>query len=482
MTRKLSYINDEIEQKNLLRNLKSKIFSEKAIKSSRSAQQTNEYSSLAHIENKSNSFNMRPDKQRRQSFAELNQTLTKSAPSSNLEANQKLARKIVTSFDELCELKARCRTPIDIQHTSSQSQPFSCPPNNKCKANRNSFSSFTREVNFGSIGHIGNFLSGGETSSNDNDSTINFSKLITNANRHKHDVTSTRNSTLLHDESETNISHADNHNNNNNTLNRKYFSFLTTNKLFSSSLSINEPKLRIHKNQLVDENDLKQKSHLESSIAKEKTLQTVTHVMSTSSSASNSDSGCGCSIARSSILSNSDLLNQNEMSGDTLTVPILSNFEFTSSSCSPSNSDKLESLSNFESVNLSANKTSDNTLKKDSEFNVKTISKPSDDRKKVLTILFDYASNGFQVRKMDNVKVIRDYDENLYLVACMSNGNIGFVPKEYTVDLTELKERINQNFLIQQKTQSTLLSSSFKNCLSNEQNFTNCVNLKLTQL
>jgi hypothetical protein len=152
---------------------------------------------------------------------------------------------------------------------------------------------------------------------------------------------------------------------------------------------------------------------------------------------------------------------------DGLTVPISSNFEYSSSHSSPTNSHKLESDSS-------------------SESNSNPVQFNNEKRKKVLTILFDYVSNGFQVKKNETVKVIRDYDENLYLVASTSNGAIGFIPKEYTVDLEEIKHRVaqNQNSFLQQERQmksfsNLSLNSRFK---SIENSIKNSFNLKLTKL
>ena len=465
MTRKLLFMNEKIEPKPLLRNLKAKnssladketncLFNEQANKFSRLS-----FSSISQKENDSNG-NSRPNS----CFLYENKSSLSRHPSSNLnEISIQKIHRIVTSFDELCDESPGSRNPIDIQHSNNQNQSFSNFPNNTHKYKINSNVSTNRETSFGSINNFNNFLSYNEHNPNEIESTINFSKLLINANRNKNEISSKVNLSQLNDEEMSNPV-------NNSTINRKYFSFLTTNKLFSSSLNINEPKLRVHNNQLIDENDSKQQ-RMSANPKKEEVINVVAGLSSSpsssSTSASNSDSGCGCSIARSSILSNLDLLNHNEPHMDLLTVPISSNFEYSSSHSSPSTSPKLESDSS-------------------SELNITSVQFNEEKRKKVLTILFDYVSNGFQVKKNDTVKVIRDYDENLYLVAAISNGSIGFIPKEYTVDLDEIKHRVVQNqnaFLGHEKQMQPLSNFSFNSRFKSiENNIKNSFNFKLTKL
>lgn len=185
-----------------------------------------------------------------------------------------------------------------------------------------------------------------------------------------------------------------------NQNNRKYFSFMTTNKQFCdlNRSNSNELKLKIINNQLVNDlnevTEIKQLKHCFSSSS------------STSSSASSDytqmglDSGCGSSIARSSIVE-----------------PI--------------------------------------------EESVKRR------KAKTLTVLFDYETESktsrFAVKKGDSVKVVRDYDEKFYLVATCLDNRIGFIPKEFTVDLNELKQRYKNSILSSSNSSFSDLNNSDEN-------------------
>lgn len=81
------------------------------------------------------------------------------------------------------------------------------------------------------------------------------------------------------------------------------------------------------------------------------------------------------------------------------------------------------------------------------------------------------------VRKGEQVKVIRDYDESYYLVAAISTGRIGFIPKDYTVDLKEIRNRVKQ----QQQQQSPCSISENLGRSLQAFNSSNCVT-KLTKL
>lgn len=181
--------------------------------------------------------------------------------------------------------------------------------------------------------------------------------------------------------------------------NRKYFSFMTTNKQFNeiNNKNTNDFKLKIVNNQLVsDLNEVTEVKHLKHCFSSSS---------STSSSASSSssdyglDSGCGSLGTRSSMI---------ECSSD------------------------------------SFSKVCGESVKKRT--------------KKILTVLFDYETESksyneclvkchFSVKKGEQVKVIRDYDEKFYLVATCLGNRIGFIPKEYTVDLNELKQRYKESIL-----------------------------------
>ncbi|RNA27153.1 hypothetical protein BpHYR1_028974 [Brachionus plicatilis] len=76
---------------------------------------------------------------------------------------------------------------------------------------------------------------------------------------------------------------------------------------------------------------------------------------------------------------------------------------------------------------------------------------------KILTVLFDYESRGkeilgnkvvFSVKKGQLVKVLRDYDKDFHLVAKCTDNSIGFLPKDYTVDLVEVKNKVLKNSFV----------------------------------
>ncbi len=70
---------------------------------------------------------------------------------------------------------------------------------------------------------------------------------------------------------------------------------------------------------------------------------------------------------------------------------------------------------------------------------------------KILTILFDYEdldnfnSIKFSVVKGETVHLIREYNEKYYLVAKTLNGTLGYLPKDYTIDLKEIKRKLRNN-------------------------------------
>ena len=520
-------------------------------------------------------------------------TLT-SNPKSTLINTDSDKIKIVTSFDELCKLKARSRTPIDIQqlnnqqiasnfNSSSSKTSLNTQQHNhrKSSTNFNASNTSNREsslLNSSSNSGCFNYLNNSHNSiATASQATINFSQLI---NKSDTKLNKTELKPIIKNSPISSASEV--------ASNRKYFSFLTNNKLFSSSFNINEPKLRIHNNQLIDENDFQPTSnsneHLNLGRFSEKenaNLETIFGLSSSSSSSgANSDSGCGCSIARSSILSN---LDQNEAKTSPETNSDLiakakslrlseqwSNLESSSSSssssasaspttCSPtSNPDRniLQKTTNNELANkveliceqvlshAKLNKKNDsynnvsvsemikqnsseltkstatnrhstigieqiisnigsNTKHKNAEldwlqrrsnldlsknFSSQTSLKAAA-KARVLTVLFDYESNkpsvnnansaGFSVKKGETVKVIRDYDEKFYLVATQE-GKIGFIPKDYTVDLKELKLRLKQNL----KENKYMSNSNFNlnSDLSISNSYNQIFNLKLTQL
>ncbi len=70
---------------------------------------------------------------------------------------------------------------------------------------------------------------------------------------------------------------------------------------------------------------------------------------------------------------------------------------------------------------------------------------------KVLTILFDYEdlknfnSAKFSVSKGESVYLIREFNEKYYLVLKVNNGTLGYIPKDYTIDLKEIKRKLKYN-------------------------------------
>jgi hypothetical protein len=187
---------------------------------------------------------------------------------------------------------------------------------------------------------------------------------------------------------------------------RKYFSFMTTNKQFidlKRNDHNNELKLKIINNQLV--NDLNEITETTNSKQLKHCFSSSSSTTSSSSSSSSTDydyanlildSGCGSSIS---------------------------------------------TLDNSSSTNITTNNNENLLIKK---------------KTKILTVLFDYETESknfneklikFQVKKGQTVKVIRDYDDKYYLVATCSDNRIGFIPKEYIVDLNELKQRYKDSIL-----------------------------------
>ncbi len=204
------------------------------------------------------------------------------------------------------------------------------------------------------------------------------------------------------------------------TKNRKYFSFMTTNRQFTDLNRANELRLKIQLfNELNQANEVKHLNSFSSSSS------TTSGESSCEYGQLGMDSGCGSSIARSSI-----------------------------TEC-PETS--------IEHISLNRNNNNSNS---------KNI---NNSRKKTLTVLFDYETESktfnekkcnFSVRKGEKVKVIRDYDEKFYLVATCVNNRIGFIPKEYTVDLNELKQRYKESIMSNSSLSDTECNSKINQRLS----------------
>ncbi len=205
--------------------------------------------------------------------------------------------------------------------------------------------------------------------------------------------------------------------------NRKYFSFMTTNKQFNA---ITQNRRSMESSYMPKVKPLREFDQMN-----------MTNRLSSSSSASStcsqvgSDSGCGSSIAaRSSILSDCNEAAENEMYVTT----------------------RMKSLcEKILAKNLSAKNTGLEkpvvNAEKSEEIPKKT------QRSKLVTILFDYETisksysgvqSFFKVSKGEKVKVLRDYERD-FLVATIPDGRVGFVPKDYTVDLKEVEKRFKSN-------------------------------------
>jgi hypothetical protein len=366
-------------------------------------------------------------------------------------------RKTITTYEELCNLKPRSRLPIDITHL----------PQTLSHKN-NDYSEMTDST----------------LKLNDTNINLNSKSSTTVHQTSNHNVSSRLNKTEpLHsvlNEIDTAVD------------NRKYFSFMTTNKLFNDlnmnhrkSIDNSELKLRIVNNQLVNEIDLNQK----------KKSNRYSSSSSDGSCHAGSDSGCGSSIeARSSIISSSIDSNDSKIFSSSINInhniDEKNNFNLnqeslallSSSSSSTASSGQMKSICEKlftkssplnSNLNLSINRLS-NVTEDGSE-----VHKPK--RQKILTILFDYETscrnfngtkNYFSLKKGQNVKVIRDYDEKFYLVATILDGRIGFVPKDYTVDLKEVEKRFNKKHV----------PALFPTDNSNESANHTFLNLKLTHL
>jgi hypothetical protein len=66
---------------------------------------------------------------------------------------------------------------------------------------------------------------------------------------------------------------------------------------------------------------------------------------------------------------------------------------------------------------------------------------------KQLTILFDYCNNNtdFYVKQGEIVNLIRDLNDKFYVVSKIIDGKLGTVPKDYTIDMKEIKYKVKLN-------------------------------------
>ena len=84
-------------------------------------------------------------------------------------------------------------------------------------------------------------------------------------------------------------------------------------------------------------------------------------------------------------------------------------------------------------------------------------------RTKILTILFDFEDNNnlnskkFSVSRGETVFLIREFNEKYYLVLKVNNGTLGYIPKDYTIDLKEIKRKLKKQSLQNFNTKLTQL-------------------------
>lgn len=280
-------------------------------------------------------------------------------------------QKIVTTFDELQSLKPRSRMPIDIQSLKNEL-------NKQQKAKLNYSQSTTRSFNYNMQ-----------------------AKVITTQGSPEQ---------------------------------RKYFSFMTTNKQITN---LTQTRRSLNTTEYTENKIIKLNNRYSSSSSSSSTISTNTEL----------DSGCGSSITtRSSIHSDAN--------------------EF------------------LKKLNIKTIETAKDLHQKSPVKNqVDVIQKKP--RTKFITVLFDYETtcrsfNGsvsqFSVKKGERVKIIREYERD-FLIATITGGRIGFVPKDYTVDLKEVEKRFKTNL----KHQKVISSRAFTNKASSSMR-EDYENLKLTHL
>lgn len=214
--------------------------------------------------------------------------------------------KIITSFEELGNLKARSRIPIDIHHpaTANSQNPQNCFSSTgnslindiflRCPPSTNN----TNNYYYTAYNELQNnqITSVIETSSSSS-SYANSVRLRTNlplsASINFSSLTKPTNE-KINTKCETQDLPAP-----------KYFSLMTTNKLFSNYASHSNLKMNLTvSTQKLDTLVEKKEQHQQPNQNQQQFDDLTTG--SLSSSSNSCDSGCGCSLARSSILSQSD--------------------------------------------------------------------------------------------------------------------------------------------------------------------------------
>lgn len=296
--------------------------------------------------------------------------------------------QIVTNFNQLHKLKARSRLPIDISESLGASQ-----------------------------------------------STINFSSYTQN------EIASPK---IEKKESKTN----------------KYFSFISKIYENNSRRSLNK----------ASSSDIEEKSNLSScsSAMIPSSSSIASNTSNDQQSIASADSACctgsiissnstqSCSM-RSSILSHNDELDDTINSSaypnpdDVQEMKKLCHKFLTKINAAKANRNLSNSLSSTKS-------TQQPIAEPEQQYNAKKSSR----KRRVLTILFDYnapklssfvssvaykstVSSDFFVRQGETVHLIEDVNEKYYLVAKISDVSYGYVPKDYTIDLKEVKKKLKTN-------------------------------------
>ena len=378
----------------------------------------------------------------------------------------KSKRQVITNFEDLCELKPRSRLPIDIQQPPVMLKSLDNSTNSQLNLNL-------------SLSHSL------QTSKSSDCEMINRLQALAEPSCNDDSLNQT------------------------NKQNRKYFSFMTTNKLFADmtrkSIDNSELRLKIVNDQLINEID-----HRETSTVNQMGFTKLNSRFSSSASSTTSenshigsDSGCGSSIAaRSSILSNCEA-NESNLKF----IGVDKSFKRSEEDYETSNQMKSLCEKIFVKkapVNCNLNLSINNSLikpskrsmdlKKSTDYSINETNVSTSacnvikkHRTKLLTILFDYETScksyagtksSFSVKKGQSVKVLRDYDEKFYLVATIPDGRIGFVPKDYTVDLKEVEKRFNSKLKIVSTTARPELNSNLS--IAKETMNQHFLNAKLT--
>ena len=325
--------------------------------------------------------------------------------------------KTITTLEELQNMKPGSRQPVDIANFNGDLK-VSSPTTNCTKATK---------------------ISPKHTimSSNDRLSDYEIIRRLKNLSKTTHATQKTKIVLPTHNDQTEN--------------NRKYFSFMTTNKEFNE----------IAQRQTFDQKYNKQpKQELEDSALLKSTelsfkRQNNRYSSSSSSSttSSGSDSGCGSSVNnRTSILSECNEFQQDEANISNYS-PLSSTFGPVQNLCD--NTYFNENVKSLCGKIFTRNDTSKNSQRSSPSCEKdQSVSRVCGKKStKFVTILFDYETtcrsfNGVQskfcVKKGQRAKVLRDYERDL-LVATETDSQIGFVPKDYTVDLKEVEERFKLN-------------------------------------